>query len=88
MEALIFSAAFGQVFFLGLNAKFLRDDKIFLGALVSWAITGSMYAQTWVIANSNLDMGIMFFWGGLGGSMGITAAQLVHKKYFRRSHEI
>lgn len=82
-ELLIYTSAFVQVFALGMNAKFLRDDKILLGAIVSWFITAAMYAQTWVIANSTLDIASMFFWGGLGGSMGITAAQLVHKKYFR-----
>ena len=81
-ELMIFAASFMQVFSLGLNSKFLRDDKIIHGFVGSWFITAASFTQVWVISHADLTPAMLFLFGGLGGSLGITFAQWFHKRYF------
>jgi len=76
MEALVFTAAFAQVFLLGLNSKILRDDKILAAAITSWLITISQYGMVWAVTNAGLSATSYILWAGMGGSMGITLSQL------------
>lgn len=84
--ALIFSSAFAQVFLLGLNSKLLRDDKILPGFFVSWMITLSQFAYIWSVANAHIQTVPFLLISGMGGSLGITAAQYFYKWYDRKFH--
>jgi len=75
---LVFAASFGQVFFLGLNSKLLRDDKIFAGFITSWFITLTQYIFVWCVTQAGLSATEFLLSAGLGGSMGITIAQYVY----------
>tara|TARA_R110000851_G_scaffold244874_1_gene397601 strand:- start:73 stop:357 length:285 start_codon:yes stop_codon:yes gene_type:complete len=79
MELLVFTAAFFSVFLLGLNSKLMRDDKIVAGALVSWFITCSQYAMTWVVVHAELATVTYLLCAGAGGSIGITISQYFYK---------
>jgi hypothetical protein len=81
MELLVLCAAFGQVFFLGLNSKLLRDDKILAGFFVSWFITLTQFSFVWAIAHAGLSPTTFLIWAGIGGSSGITVSQYFYKWY-------
>jgi hypothetical protein len=84
MEALVFVAAFAQVFFLGLSSKILRDDKILAGAIMSWLITISQYGMVWAVTNAGLSAESYILWAGTGGSIGITLSQYAYRWYDER----
>ena len=75
MGLLVCAAAFGTVFFLGLNSKMLRDDRIAIAALISWFITISQFAMTWAVVHAGLSPIAYLLWAGVGGSVGITLSQ-------------
>tara|TARA_R110000824_G_scaffold334317_1_gene520913 strand:+ start:310 stop:603 length:294 start_codon:yes stop_codon:yes gene_type:complete len=81
MELLVLAAAFGQVFFLGLNSKLLRDDKILAGFVLSWLITVTQFAFIWAVAHAGLSPATFILWAGIGGSIGITTSQYFYKWY-------
>lgn len=81
MEALVFTAAFAQVFLLGLNSKILRDDKIMAAAITSWLITISQYGMVWAVTNAGLSAESYILWAGTGGSIGITLSQYAYRWY-------
>lgn len=83
---LIFCSAFAQVFLLGLNSKLLRDDKILPGFVVSWMITLAQFAYIWSVANSQIQAAPFLLISGMGGSLGITAAQYFYKWYDNKFH--
>ena len=85
MEALVFTAAFAQVFLLGLNSKILRDDKILAAAITSWLITIAQYGMVWAVTNAGLSSTSYILWAGMGGSMGITLSQYAYRLYQRKS---
>ena len=84
MILMVFFAAFGSVFFLGLNSKLLRDDKILAGFCVSWMITLTQFATVWAIANAALSTPIYLLVAGFGGSIGLTCSQYFYKWYDKR----
>jgi uncharacterized BrkB/YihY/UPF0761 family membrane protein len=84
MEALVFTAAFAQVFLLGLNSKMLRDDRILAGAVTSFGITIAQYGMVWAVTNAGLSAESYILWAGMGGSAGITLSQYVYKWYEKR----
>ena len=87
MHWLVFSAAFGQVFCLGLNSKLLRDNKILAAAIVSWLITLTQFGMVWSVMQAGLPVGEYLLVAGLGGSTGITSAQYFYHWYDRRFHK-
>ncbi len=86
MAALLFAAAFSQVFLLGLNSKLLRDDKILAGFVVSWFITVAQFIMVWAVAHSGLSVPMYLVVAGAGGSIGITSAQYFYKWYDAKFH--
>jgi len=85
-SVLVFTSAFAQVFLLGLNSKLLRDDKIPAGFVVSWLITLAQFTYIWAVAHSKIETGLFLFISGLGGSLGITAAQYFYRWYDFKFH--
>ncbi|WP_324730994.1 hypothetical protein [Pseudomonas paeninsulae] len=83
---MVFVSAFAQVFLLGLNSKLLRDDKIAPGFVVSWMITLAQFAYIWAVAHASIDTAPFLVISGLGGSLGITAAQYFYRWYDRKFH--
>lgn len=83
---MVFTSAFAQVFLLGLNSKLLRDDKIPAGFVVSWLITLAQFAYIWSVANAKIETAPFLVISGLGGSLGITAAQYFYRWYDRKFH--
>ena len=81
MEALVFTAAFAQVFLLGLNSKILRDDKILAAAITSWLITISQYGMVWAATNAEFSSEAYILWAGTGGSIVITLARFAYRWY-------
>lgn len=87
MEALVFSASFAQVYFLGLNSKMLRDDMILAAAITSWLITLSQFFMVWSVTNAGLDSSVYILCAGLGGSMGITVSQYSYRYYEKKKRD-
>jgi hypothetical protein len=87
MQIMVFVACFFQVFALGCSSKFLRDDKIVAGFMISWVITVSQYGFTWAVTHAGLTTPTFLLCAGLGGSIGITTAQYFYKWYDRKFHE-
>ena len=81
MGTLVLIASFCSVFLLGLNSKLLRDDHIIRGAIVSWFITVTQFALTWVVVHAGLSLLEYTLWVGLGGSAGITIRQYLYNWY-------
>jgi hypothetical protein len=79
MYLLVFCAAFCSVFFLGLNSKLLRDDRIVLAFFGSWCITLSQYAMTWAVFSAGLSVTSYLVSAGFGGSIGITLSQYFYR---------
>lgn len=77
--SLMFFGSFFAVFFLALNSKFLRDDHILLGSIVSWLITIAQYALTWVVVHSPATPMEFIVLAGAGGSAGTTLAQYFYR---------
>ncbi len=84
--AIVFGAAFFNVFCLALNSKLLRDDKIFTSFLVSWLITLAQFGTMWSVANAALQPHAYILVAGLGGSIGIVLSQYFYHWYDRRYH--
>lgn len=82
--AAAFLSAFFTVFLLGLNSKILRDDKVFAAFVVSWGITLSQTAATYIIAHVNLPIHLYILWAGWGGSLGIVSAHYLYKHLTRK----
>ena len=85
MGLLVLVAAFATVFFLGLNSKMLRDDRVLAAALISWLITISQFAMTWAVVNAGLAPLEYILWAGAGGCTGITFSQYFYKWIYRRN---
>lgn len=75
MGLLVCAAAFGTVFFLGLNSKMLRDDRTMAAAIISWFITVAQFAMTWAVVHAGLSPTAYILWAGVGGCAGITLSQ-------------
>ncbi len=74
MMIMVFLASLGCVFFLGLNSRVMRDEKIMAAAILSWMITVSQFTLTWAVFHANLDASTYILCAGLGGSIGITSS--------------
>jgi len=74
-----FAAAYFTVLLLGLNSKILRDDRVFAAFVVSWGITLSQTAATYIIAHVSLPIPVYILWAGMGGSLGIVSAHYLYK---------
>ena len=82
---IVFLAALGQVFFLGISSKLLRDDRILAGFIISWFITLTQYTFIYCVTQAGLSTTEFLLSAGLGGSLGITAAQYVYTFNQRRA---
>jgi len=71
----IFFAGFFNVFLLGINSQFVRDQHYVMVFIVSWFISVAQFTQIHVIANIG-DTGVaaIFFSSGLGSSLGIVSS--------------
>ena len=78
MELLVFVAAFFSVLLLGLNSRLMRDNHWLGAAGVSWLITVAQYAMTWAVLHANLAPESYIFFGGAGGSLGITTSHFMY----------
>ena len=80
-----FFAAYFTVLLLGLNSKIMRDDRVVAAFVVSWGITLSQTAATYIIAHVNLPIYLYLLWAGWGGSLGIVSAHYLYNRIpFRR----
>lgn len=86
---LIFVAQFFSVFALVMSSKLLRDDRWVLAMINSWLIslTGFLFAYFISRTENPVDL---FFWSGLGGSLGCGASHHFYTKYImkRRSNVV
>jgi len=76
---LIFVAQFFSVFALVMSSKLLRDDRGKLAMINSWLIslTGVIFVY---LAGRTEDPVTLFFWSGLGGSLGCGASHHFYTK--------
>jgi len=81
MEVLVFIASFASVCAMGVNSKIIRDNHLALGAMVSWIITVANFFMMWAVLHSNLTPLMYILVSGLGGSIGITTAQVGYARY-------
>jgi len=70
--AILFVASFAQVFLLGLNSQFVRDQRVMMVFIVSWFISISQYTYTKIVASENSDW--LFIASAMGGSLGIVSS--------------
>jgi len=78
MQYLVFIASFASVFFMGINSKVIRDNYVFLAAILSWFITVANYGLMWAVLEAGLSPVEYILISGLGGSIGITLAQYAY----------
>jgi hypothetical protein len=69
----LFFASFFNVFLLGLNSQFVRDQRVAMVFVLSWGISSSQFVFTRVIAITP-NPGIAFLAAGFGGSLGICSS--------------
>lgn len=69
----LFLASFFNVFLLGLNSQFVRDQRVVIVFILSWGISSSQFIFTRVIALTEAPL-LAFFSAGLGGSLGICVS--------------
>lgn len=74
----LFFASFFNVFLLGLNSQFVRDQRVMLVFFLSWGISSSQFVFTRVIAVTTNPM-LAFFAAGLGGAFGICSSIYFYK---------
>jgi len=71
----IFLASFFQVFLLGLNSQFVRNQWVVPVFIVSWFISMSQFIYTKIIAVTEVgDIIYIFLSSGMGGAMGIVTS--------------
>jgi hypothetical protein len=84
----LFLATTGNIFLLGLNSQFVRDQRVALCFFVSWGITASQFTFTRVIAGAT-DPVACFVVSGFGGAFGICASiyfyRWFHPRYLKWS---
>ena len=78
MELLVFIASFFCVLLLGLNSRLMRDNCWIGAAGVSWLICIAQYGMTWAVLHAGLSPESYIFFGGAGGSLGITASHFMY----------
>ena len=66
----LFLASFFNVFLLGLNSQFVRDQRVAIVFILSWGISSAQFVFTRVIALTEAPT-LAFCSAGLGGSFGI-----------------
>ena len=66
-------ASFFNVFLLGLNSQFVRDQRVAMVFVLSWGITSSQFVFTRVIAITP-EPGLAFSVAGMGGALGICSS--------------
>lgn len=71
----IFMASFFQVFLLGLNSQFVRNQWVGSVFIVSWFISMAQFTYTKIVAlTDGAEVIYIFFASGLGGSLGIVSS--------------
>lgn len=81
----IFFAGFFNVFLLGLNSQFIRDQQVVMVFIVSWFISVAQFTQIYVIANGSSPME-MFLSSGLGSSLGIVSSIYFYRWFNPKLH--
>lgn len=71
-------ASFSQVFLLGLNSQFVRDQKMVRVFIVSWFISLAQFAFIRAISLTD-DTTLAFLASAIGGSVGITGSVAFYK---------
>jgi len=75
LALLIFSASFFQVFLLGLNSQFVRNQWVGSVFIVSWFISMSQFIYTKIVAMTDgAEILYIFFASGMGGALGIVSS--------------
>lgn len=69
----LFVASFMNVFLLGLNSQFVRDQRVGMVFVLSWGISSAQFVFTRVIAVTDNPV-IAFFIMGFGGAFGICSS--------------
>ena len=69
----LFLASFFQVFLLGLNSQFVRDQRVAAVFMVSWCISVAQFTYTKIVANTD-NIEIAFIASAMGGSLGIVSS--------------
>lgn len=81
-HAILFSATFANVFFLGFQSKNVNQSRYFMAFSTSWGITLAQYFFVKYAAGGG---GLVFVGvAGVGGSLGIVAAIFLHDFLTRR----
>ena len=71
----VFLASFFQVFLLGLNSQFVRNQWVGSVFIVSWFISVAQFTYTKIVAmTSGADVFFIFCSSGIGGSLGIVSS--------------
>ena len=71
----IFMASFFQVFLLGLNSQFVRNQWIGSVFIVSWFISVAQFTYTKIVAmTEGAEVLYIFFASGMGGALGIVSS--------------
>ena len=71
----IFMASFFQVFLLGLNSQFVRNQWVGSVFIVSWFISVAQFTYTKIVAmTEGAEVLYIFFASGMGGALGIVSS--------------
>lgn len=71
----IFCASFFQVFLLGLNSQFVRNQWVGSVFIVSWFISMAQFTYTKIVAmTEGAEIIFIFFASGMGGALGIVSS--------------
>lgn len=72
---ILFLASFFQVFLLGLNSQFVRNQWVIAVFITSWFISVSQFTYTKIVALSQgTDILFAFLSSGMGGACGIVSS--------------
>lgn len=72
---LIFCASFFQVFLLGLNSQFVRNQWVIHVFITSWFISVAQFTYTKIVAmGEGAEVLYLFFASGMGGALGIVSS--------------
>ena len=74
----LFVASFFNVFLLGLNSQFVRDQLVALAFIMSWGVISAQFVFTRVIAHTDNPTSA-FLVAGFGSSFGICSSIYFYK---------
>lgn len=79
----LFFASFFNVFLLGVNSQFVRDQLVSLVFVLSWGISSSQFVFARIVSKSSEPVAA-YLVSGFGGAIGICSSIYFYKWFIPR----